>query len=153
MVELANDGISDYVGAPGGSGASGQRVGTGYRPTRIAKAALGALDAAGGILSWQNPEGVDIIVSRIELDVTTPATGACTADFGATATSGATSIDNLIDGLDVNAAAGLFSNAKNPGTNGKADQRLAAGKWITGSKASGAAAGLVGSAYIHYHCV
>jgi hypothetical protein len=41
-------------------------------------------------------------------------------------------------------------NLGDAGTNGKTRQKLAAGKWVTGSVASGAAAGLVGFAYIHY---
>lgn len=114
------------------------------------KVALAALDAAGGILAWQNPEGVDILVTRFYIDTTAVATAACTADFGMTATSAATSADNLIDGVDLNAAVIFADNVTNAGTNGKSRQKVAAGKWITGSKATGAAAGLVGSAYIEY---
>lgn len=123
------------------------------RSTKIAKVALGAADTGGGVLSWQNPEAVSIIITRIVLDVTTAATAACTIDVGTTATNATTSVDNLIDGLDINAAAGVFDNITDKGTNGKARQKLAAGKWVTGSKASGAAAGTVGSAYIHYSLV
>lgn len=112
---------------------------------------LGALDVAGGLLSWQNPEtGRDIAILGIELDVTTKTTAACTGDFGTTPTSGATLSDNLIDGLDLNAATGFFNNTEDKGTNGKSKQRLGVGKWLTGSKASGAAAGLVGFAFIQY---
>lgn len=122
-----------------------------YRGQYLERVALGALDAAGGVLAWQNPHENSIIIDRIILDVTTVATAACTIDVGTTATSAATSSDNLIDGLDVNSAAGVFDNLGNAGTNGKTRQKLAAGKWITASKASGAAAGLVGYAYIFYH--
>lgn len=114
------------------------------------RVALGALDAGGGILSWQNPElGRAIGIVSFELDIVTPTTGACTGDFGTTPTNGATSNDGLIDGLSL-AVAGLFNNNEDKGTNGKSKQRLAAGKWLTGSMASGAAAGLVGFAYIQY---
>lgn len=117
---------------------------------KVSRVALGVADTAGGLLSWANPEAVSILVLGIRLNITTKTTSACTASFGTTATSGTTLSANLIDGLDINAAAGLFSNYKNPGTLGKADQVLASGKWVTGSTASGAAAGLVGFAYIQY---
>lgn len=118
---------------------------------QIAKVALAALDTGGGVLSWQNPEGVAIIIQRVELDTSVVATAACTIDVGTTASSATTTSDNLIDGLDVNAALGTFDNITDKGTNGKSRQKLAAGKWVTGTKASGAAAGLAGYAYIHYH--
>lgn len=119
--------------------------------TKVVKVALAALDTAGGVLAWQNSEeAADIIVTRIILDVTTKSTAACTLDVGYTATSAATSADNLLDGLDVGTAAILADNLGNAGTNGKTRQKVANGKWITASKASGAAAGLVGYAYIEY---
>jgi len=114
------------------------------------KVALGALDTGGGILSWANPEDGDILILGLEIDITTVATAACSADFGTTPTSATTSSDNLIDGQDMNGATGQFNNMDNKGTNGKFRQRLAQGKWITGSRVSGAAAGLVGWAYITY---
>ena len=120
------------------------------RVVKVAKVALGVADTAGGVLAWQNPEGVDILVSRILLNVTTAATGACTIDVGMTAANATTTSDTLIDGADVGTAAGVFDNIDNAGTNGKSNQKVATGKWITASKASGAAAGLAGFAYIHY---
>lgn len=117
---------------------------------KIAKVALAAVDTAGGLFAWKNPEGVAIFVNRIELDVITDPSGACTADLGSAA-NGTTLSDNLIDGLDIGTAAGLFDNLGNPGTNGKTRQKLTSSQWVTGSVASGASAGLVGFAYIHYH--
>lgn len=121
------------------------------RSTKIAKVALGAADTGGGVISWQNPESVSILVTRIVLDVTTQSTGSCTIDIGTTATSATTPSDNLIDGISI-ATAGVIDNllAATLGTNGKTAQKLASGKWVTGSKDSGAAAGTVGFAYIHY---
>lgn len=116
---------------------------------KVEKVALAALDTAGGVLAWANPEPTAIAITRVILDVTTKSTGACTLDIGMAA-DGTTSADNLMDGLDVGTAAGLFGNLGNPGTNGKTSQRCAAGAFVTASKASGAAAGLVGSAYIQY---
>ena len=121
---------------------------------KCAKTSLGSSDSAGGILAWQNPETSAIVVVRFVIDRTTKSTGACTADFG-TAANGTTSSDNLLDGVDVGAAAAVEDNVENKSTNGKALQRLDAKggstDYITGSKATGAAAGLVGNAYIYYY--
>lgn len=107
-------------------------------------------DTAGGVLSLLNPEGVDLIITNLELDVTTAATAACTLDAGVG--SGATTkYDTLIDGLDVNSAAGLFDNHDNPGSNGTATIRWESDHYLTVSTATGASAGLVGYAYIKYH--
>jgi hypothetical protein len=103
------------------------------------KVALAALDTAGGVLAVANPFGADVIVKSLILDVTTAATAACTIDAGIAA-NGTTSNDGLIDGQDVNAAAGAFKNS--------AVKKWGASQYLTISKASGAAAGLVGNAYI-----
>jgi hypothetical protein len=151
------------VGAPGSevnvisqAGAvtlGGTTVATTERVTKIAKIALGVADTAGGVLAWANPESGSIIITRVVLDVTTKSTGACTLDVGTTATSAATSSDTLLDGVDVGTAIGTFDNVENQGTNGVAVAKLATGKWVTASKASGAAAGLVGYAYIEYFLI
>jgi len=113
--------------------------------------ALAKIDTAGGLFAWANPEAGDIIVEHIALIITTKTTGACSADVGTTATNATTLSDNLIDGKDINAAAGTFTNLESAGTNGKPAQRLAKGKWVTGSVvSSGASAGLVGSYEIYY---
>ena len=120
------------------------------RAVKVIRLALGSADTGGGVLSWANPESSSIIVERVIIDVTTKSTAACTIDVGTTATSSTTSSDNLIDGLDVGTAVGTFDNINDAGTNGKARQKLASGKWVTASTASGSAAGLAGYAYIHY---
>jgi len=113
------------------------------------RAALAALDTGGGVLSLANPEGADIIVTRLVLDITTAATGACTVDAGIAA-GATTSSDNLIDGLDVNAATGVFDNIEDKGTNGKTRQKWESDQYLTISMATGAAAGLAGYAYVEY---
>ena len=123
------------------------------RPVIVRKVALGVGTAGGGVFSWLNPEAGAIIVTKIELDVTTVATAAGTVSVGTTTVSATTSSANLIDTLDVHSATGVFTNQVNGGTNGKTVQRLASGGWVTASQASGAVAGLVGNAYIHYHLV
>jgi hypothetical protein len=98
----------------------------------------------------KNPEGAAIIILGITFDLTAVATGACSLDIGTTPTSATTASDNLIDGLDVHTATGVFTRLDQVGANGLARQKLAAGKWVTGSKDSGASAGLTGNAYIEY---
>ena len=111
---------------------------------------LAAVDTGGGVFSWANPEAGDIIIEHVALVVTHVATSACTVAVGTTTASGTTSSNNLIDGKDVNAATGIFTNLESGGTAGKTGQRLATGKWVTASKASGASAGIVGTYEIYY---
>ena len=56
----------------------------------------------GDALNLLNPEGVDLIVTRLILDITTEATGSATVDCGITTTL--TSADTLLDGANVGAA-------------------------------------------------
>ena len=104
--------------------------------------------AAGGVLSLANPEGEALIVTRLILDITTASTGAATVDAGIAA-NGTTSSDTLIDGLDVNAAAGTFDNTVSGGTNGKGAKKWGTTQYLT-ITASATLAGLVGNAYIEY---
>ena len=120
------------------------------RGMKVAKVALAAVDSGGGVFAWQNPESSSVLVQRVILDVTTNTSGSCTLDVGTTASSATTSSDNLIDGLSLASAAQVADNLGNAGSNGKTRQKLATGKWVTGSVASGASAGVVGYAYIHY---
>jgi hypothetical protein len=101
----------------------------------------------GGVLSLANPEGVDLYITRVILNVSTQSTGAAAVDVGIAA-DGTTSNDSLIDGLSV-ATAGVFDNVKNGGTNGKAGQKLGAAQYITAT-ASATTAGMVGEAIIQW---
>lgn len=114
------------------------------------KAALTAstTTTGGDALSLLNPEGEDLIVTRCLIDVTTPATGAATADVGIGATA-TTSDDTLLDGVDIGTAAILADNIENPGTNGKALVKWPADEYLTVSP-SASLAGLVGSAYVEW---
>lgn len=122
---------------------------TGRGVTKMYKVALAAADTAGGVLSLANPEGVTLIVKSLVIDVTTKSTAASTVDAGIAA-NGTTSNDTLIDGVDTGTAAGTFDTQKDAGTNGAGARRWGATEYLTISKASGAAAGLVGFAYIDY---
>jgi hypothetical protein len=113
-------------------------------------AITGAALQAANLTLWTAPAKCHIL--RVCLEVTTIATAACTVDIGYTATSATTSSDTLLDGIDVNAATGLFDSmnaALDAGANAKA-QLAASGKWITADSASGDATGLVANAYIYY---
>lgn len=120
---------------------------------KVAKVALEAVDTAGGLFAWQNPESVKVLVTRLLVHLTTAAAAACTGDFGPAADA-TTLNDTGIDGLDLNAAAGLFDNVNDAGTNGKArfivDEKGGTNDHVTGSTASGASSGIVGFAYIEY---
>jgi hypothetical protein len=115
---------------------------------RVAVLKLAAADTGGGVFAW-NP-GVACIVTRVVLHVTTESDAACTLDIGIAA-NGTTLNDTLIDGVDVGTAAGIFDNIEDAGTNGLARLAVTATQYLTASKASGAAAGLVGYAYVHYY--
>ena len=109
--------------------------------------ALTALDTAGGVLSLANPEGCDLIVTKVILNTTHVATSACTVDAGIAA-NGTTSADNLIDGQDVNAAVGAFGSPS--GTDGLPAKKWGTSEYLTVSMKTGAAAGLTGNAYVEY---
>jgi hypothetical protein len=98
----------------------------------------------GAVAAVANPLGIDLIVTRAILNVTTQSTGAATVDIGV-ATNGTTSADNLLDGKTV-AAAGLFDNlvAADAGTNGKTIKTWSASQYVTAT-ASATVAGLVGT--------
>ena len=103
--------------------------------------------AVGGVLSVVNPTGVDVMITRLLLNVTTQSTGAASVDIGVD-DDGATNSDTLIDGLSV-ATAGLYDNIENQGTNGKSAVRWPAGYYLVGT-ASATTAGMVGYAYIEW---
>lgn len=119
------------------------------RVSKVARVALAAVRTGGGVFSWTNPEAGSILITRVLLDVTTASTGASTIDVGTTATTSTTSSDNLVDGAS-GATIAVLGNLGNAGTNGKTVQKLATGKWVTASEASGDVTGLAGYAYIHY---
>lgn len=119
------------------------------RLKKTIKVALAASDAAAGVFSWQNTEeAADIIVTDVIIDLTTASSGACTVNVGQASSAAAS--DNLIDGLDVNAAAGVFDSVTEAGTNGKTAVKVADDEYVTASVATGASAGLAGNAYITY---
>lgn len=106
----------------------------------------------GGVVAWQNPEAGSILVQRVILNLTTVATGACTLDIGLTPTSATTTSDTLLDGVDANAAIGVFDsmNSLLDAAENAHAQLLASGKWVTIDEKTGDATGLVAKLYIQY---
>jgi hypothetical protein len=100
----------------------------------------GGTDSGGGLLSWKNTLGYDVIVTAHWLDVTTAAAAACGVDFGQTASSGTTAASNMISNQDVHSATGTFNG-------GVLSVKVPNNTWITGSThGGGASAGLVARA-------
>lgn len=129
------------------------KVANADRVPNVAVVALAAVDTAGGLFAWENPEASKVLVTGLRVHVTTAASGACTADIGP-AVDGTTLNDTGIDGLDVNAATGVFDYEDGGGANGNkylvVDENGGTTSFITGSVASGASAGIVGNVYIEY---
>lgn len=113
-----------------------------------ARTALGTGTSGGGVVSVANPEGVDVYVTFAALDIGTGSTGASTIDVGI-ASGATTSADNLIDGRS-GATAGVYTNASDPGSNGKTGQLWPAASYLTASQASGAVAGIAGELIVKY---
>jgi hypothetical protein len=129
---------------------NGATVGSPVNQSIVAVQAITGNSIHAAVTAWQNPEAVSIIIHRVIADITTPATAAASLDIGTTATNATTASDNLIDGIDIHTAGGLFSTADGDATNAKAQQKLASGKWVTLKEISGDASGAVGRLYIHY---
>jgi hypothetical protein len=120
-----------------------------FRGISSATLTLQNVDTAGGVFAWANPYNQTILIRDITVHTTTVATSACTLDCGPAA-NGTTLNDTLIDGLDVNAAVGVFDSIEDGGTNGRRQRDVLATEWVTGSVASGASAGLVGTVQIDF---
>ncbi len=103
---------------------------------------------AGGALKLLNPEGADLIITDLILDITTKSTGAATVDAGID-DDGAQSSDTLMDAVDVGTAAGVFSSGTGAGTNDKVMVKWPATHYLV-ITASATLAGLVGNAYIRW---
>lgn len=108
----------------------------------------GTTTTGGDVLSLANPEGADLIITRFILNITTEATGSATADAGVAA-DGTTSSDTLLDGVNIGAAAAIFDNIDDQGTNGQSVLLWGSSQYITVTP-SASAAGLVGYAYVEY---
>lgn len=113
----------------------------------------GSLTAAttttgGDALGLANPEGVDLIITRFILRITTPANGSANVDAGVAADA-TTSSDTLIDEVDVGSAAALFGNIDDQGTNGQSVEEWGSDEYVTVTP-DATLAGLVGTYYIEY---
>lgn len=107
---------------------------------------------SGVFASLGNPAGVDLLVTRAYIRVTTASTGASTVDIGIHASSASTNADNLLDGISL-AATGIFDSANDTdnGSNGVAKPQVwAAAGYINVGEASGDVAGFAGDLYVEY---
>ena len=102
-----------------------------------------ASPAGGGMISIANPYGEEVFIADVFVDVSTPSTGAATADVGVAA-DGTTTADTLIDGVDIGTAAIEANNIDNKGTNGGRLKAWGTTQFITGT-ASADSSGLVGT--------
>ena len=105
--------------------------------------------AGGDALNLANPEGADLIITRFIINVTTAATGSATVDAGVAAT--ATSNDELLDGVNVGAAAILDDNINGAVADEVASSVVEWGEdeYVTVTP-SATLAGLVGTYHIEY---
>lgn len=137
------------VGGPSANGLSA--AGPAWRGVKVVKIPLIAASGNGGMLAWQNPEPVDILVTEVLLRIA-PGASAGTIDVGAAATA-ATTADNMIDGLSL-VTAGLYDNNQDKGTNGRTRQLVnpagGATSFITGTAIAPTFGGFAGVAYISY---
>lgn len=117
------------------------------REPMVRKLSIAGTSASSGVfVSLLNPYGVDVLITRAIVNITTQSTGASTTDIGTAAT--AISNDGLLDGQS-GAAVALLDNTVNGGTNGKASRLWPAGHYLTVAEASGDVDGLVADIYIH----
>lgn len=114
------------------------------------KKALAVVDTAGGVVSLANPLNCDLIVTKLVIDVTTPATATCHLSAGIAA-NGTTLSATLIDTVDAHTAAIVADNVTNKGSGGAPTRKWAKAQYLTISVQDGASAGMVGNAYIIYH--
>ena len=103
----------------------------------------------GDALNLANPEGVDLIITRFIINVTTEATGAANVDAGVAATL--TTNDELLDGVDVGSAAIIKDNIEEcvDGTVAAAVVEWGSAEYVTVTP-SATLAGLVGTYHIEY---
>lgn len=109
--------------------------------------------AGGGIASFANPEGVDVLILRSYLYVGTPSTGAANISVGVGAAA-TTSATDMINALAINGSiAGKYYNGNTIQTTTKTEVTAPA-VWesdeylnITGSADS---SGFVGTLYVEY---
>ena len=113
------------------------------------KGALAVSGSAAGVFQVTNSTGSDLMILRVIIYLTTVCSvGGVTIDVG-TGSGASTSYDNLIDGLDIVTATGVFDNFENTGTNGKHIKIWENGEYINAS-ASATNTATVGYYAINY---
>lgn len=107
-----------------------------------------AATSGGGLLALANPEGRDLIIDKVVMDITTPSSGAANVNAGVAA-NGTTSSATLMDTVAVGSAI-LADNITNKGAGGAPTRKWASGQFVT-LTGSATTVGLIGRLYISYH--
>ncbi len=112
----------------------------------VLRAPISATNLGLGLLQFL--DDAPVIITEVIVYVSTVSTGAATVDIGIAANA-STSSDNLLDGLDVHTATGVFSNVVNGGSNGKPLVLASAGNYLT-ITGSADTTGLVAEIWVKY---
>lgn len=120
-----------------------------YLGVRVARIPLANANDDGFIGELENEDDNTRVIVDAVLNLTTAAGQAGTVDIGVTDTSEA-SADTLLDGIDVNASADIFSPLEDAGTNGGIMRDWVPGDFVTISEASGDADDLEGELLVFY---
>jgi hypothetical protein len=107
-----------------------------------------AATTGGAVASVKNPEGADLLITRVVLRTTAFSTGAADLNIGIGATA-TTEDDTLIDGIAVGTAVKIADNIKEKGTNGLERKLWPAAHFLTVT-GSATTAGLAGKVYVEY---
>ena len=117
----------------------GSSLATGVQRDQMSKYAgawlrgtLAASSSAGGVFSIQNSYGTNLVVTRVIIYLTALNGSGANLNIGI-GSSGTTSYDTLIDGLNVNGSTGAFDNIKNKGSNGEECELWSTTQYITAS--------------------
>lgn len=136
-----NSDAADKVQIVAGGAELGEFSSSVYPVMSVSLTIAGAAGSTGVFASAANPFGYDVMILGAYLQITTQSTGASTLDIGIGANA-TTSNDGLIDGLSA-AAAGLFTNFEDAGTNGEVSMLWDSTKFLNVAEASGDVTALV----------
>ncbi len=113
------------------------------RVTLVAKGTTGVLSS-----TWANPAGVDIIIYRCILNITTKSDSAATYDIGVAANATTTSA-TLLDGVDIGTAAAIWDSIDDQGSGGQSVLLMTSSQFVT-VDAKSDDTGVVGTFEIHW---
>lgn len=136
------------VGVPDQKGFMAYASTTGYPcAPYVVEAPITPSDTAGGLFAWANPFPFPVLVEDLTVNVQTGSTGASTFSFGVAAND-TTLSSTLLSGTNGQTVQTIASSEPLAATSTTAARLVGAGQWITGSRASGATAGIVGRVHL-----